>query len=198
MSYSDFTLEKVKRNFDLVLAENLGIFFDTPPLEPSDILINTLSENLPLALASNTDKARSEMLIAPILIDLRKHFKRQISLFSGVDFSIDYAQGLNGICDFLISKSAELLIINTPVIVVVEAKKENITAGFGQCVAEMVAAQIFNQQQGNPITAVYGTVTTGSIWQFLKLEEKLVTIDLQEYYLRDIDKILGILARAIN
>jgi hypothetical protein len=84
------------------------------------------------------------------------------------------------------------------VITVVEAKKENINAGLGQCAAEMVAAQIFNQQSATEIKTIYGVVTTGSIWQFLKLEEQTLSIDLSEYYLKDVNKILGILASGIS
>lgn len=134
------------------------------------------------------------MIIAPILIDLRKQFQEEINLFSGVDFTVDNERGLNGICDFIISHSPEVLIITAPVILVVEAKKENINAGLGQCIAEMVAAQIFNERQNQNIVSIYGAVTTGTNWRFLKLENQVVSIDLTEYYLRDINKILGILS----
>jgi transketolase C-terminal domain/subunit len=52
---------------------------------------------------------------------------------------------------------------------IVEAKNENIKGGLGQCVAEMVAAQIFNEREANAIDTIYGAVTTGEIWKFLKL-----------------------------
>jgi hypothetical protein len=80
----------------------------------------------------------------------------------------------------------------------VEAKKEDIIAGLGQCVAEMVAAQIFNEREGNEISIIYGTVTSGTNWKFLKLEGKVVEIDLVEYYLTDVNKILGILASGVK
>jgi hypothetical protein len=80
----------------------------------------------------------------------------------------------------------------------VEAKKEDIIAGLGQCVAEMVAAQIFNEREGNEISVIYGTVTSGTNWKFLKLEGKVVEIDLVEYYLTDVNKILGILASGVG
>jgi activator of 2-hydroxyglutaryl-CoA dehydratase len=80
----------------------------------------------------------------------------------------------------------------------VEAKKEDILAGLGQCVAEMVAAQIFNEREGNEISVIYGTVTSGTNWKFLKLEGKVVEIDLVEYYLTDVNKIMGILASGVR
>ncbi|WP_242056644.1 MULTISPECIES: hypothetical protein [unclassified Nostoc] len=168
MSYSDFTLDKVRKTFGLTIADKIDLFVSVPEIETPTLLTELLRENIPLALASNTEKSRSEMIIAPILIAVRKYFDNQISLFSGIDFSVDVEKGLNGNCDFIISRSPELLIVNAPVVTIVEAKKENINAGLGQCVAEMIAAKLFNEQEGNNIKTIYGTVTTGTNWKFLK------------------------------
>jgi hypothetical protein len=198
MSYSDFNLQGIKQAFNLKTFEKVDIFADSPEKDCSPLLTEILAYNVPIATASNSEKARSEMIISPILIDLRRQFKEQINLFSGVDFSVDIESGLNGICDFIISHSPEVLVITAPVIIIIEAKKENIHAGLGQCIAEMVAARIFNQNQGNEIAVIYGAVTSGTNWKFLKLENQIISIDLTEYYLRDIKKIMGILASAIT
>ncbi|MDJ1185613.1 hypothetical protein [Roseofilum casamattae] len=200
MCYREFTLAKVKQNFELTTFEQRDIFAKSPELTASDLLVDILTYNQPIALGSNSEKARSELIISPILVDLRRQLKEKINLFSGVDFTVDDTRGLNGICDFIITKSPEQLIVTAPVAIVVEAKKENINAGLGQCAAEMVAAQMFNAMQerdegsANPIKTIYGAVTTGSIWQFMKLDDKQLSIDLSEYYLKDVNKILGILA----
>ena len=76
---------------------------------------------------------------------------------------------------------------------VVEAKREDITSGLGQCVAAMVGARTFNEREGLAATVIHGAVTTGSIWKFLKLQNDCVFIDLPEYYLLQVGKILGIL-----
>jgi hypothetical protein len=198
MSYSEFSLAKAKQQFGLTTLEKRDIFAAVPELAASNLLTETLNYNLPIALGSNSGKARSELIIAPILVDLRRQLQEQISLFSGIDFTVDDTKGLNGTCDFIITKSPEILILTAPVITVVEAKKENINAALGQCAAEMVAAQIFNQQAGNEITTIYGAVTTGSIWQFLKLEGQTLSIDLSEYYLKDVNKIISILASGVS
>ena len=197
MPYSDFSLEKVKRTFQLTTSETVDLFGDVPELEGSALLTEILRYNVPLALASNSEKARSEMIISPILIDLRRQLKERINLFSGIEFDVDSERGLNGICDFIISYSPEILFVSAPVITLVEAKKENITAGLGQCVAEMLAARIFNERTGNEVSTIYGAVTTGSIWKFMKLEGSVISIDLTEYYLKDVNKILGILAMGV-
>lgn len=194
MSYSDFTLDRVRKNFGLTISDTVNIFSSVEELECSSLLAEILQENVPLALASNTEKSRSEMIIAPILIAIRKYFNYQVSLFSGIDFTIDISKGLNGSCDFLISRSPELLIVSAPVIAIVEAKKENINAGLGQCVAEMIAAKLFNESEGNNIQTIYGAVTTGTNWKFLKLSGQVIEIDLIEYYINNIGKILGILS----
>ncbi|OCR00489.1 hypothetical protein BCD67_10870 [Oscillatoriales cyanobacterium USR001] len=197
MSYSDFTLNRVAKEFNLTISERSDIFAEVPELAPSAFLQETLRDNMALALGSNTEKARSELIIAPILVELRKQLNYQISWFSGIDFSVDATKGLNGSCDFIISRSSELLFVRAPVMTIVEAKKENILAGLGQCVAEMLAAQIFNQKEGNEISVIYGAVTTGTNWKFLRLEGQAIEIHLLEYFINDVGKILGILASGI-
>jgi hypothetical protein len=183
---------KVSQDFNLSIVQ--GNFLPpTEPITPSSYLTEFLARSLPLAIALGTEKARSEMLICPILIEVREILKQQISLFSGIDFTVDASLGLNGVCDFLFSHSPDQILLEAPVAVIVEAKKDDIAAGLGQCVAEMVAAQKFNEQAGNPVPAIYGTVTTGSLWRFLQLKAQTITIDLTEYPIPPLETILGIL-----
>lgn len=193
MPYSQFTIEQIKSSFGIRLSEQVGIFGNIPEASYSNFLSETLDYNIPLALAINSDKSRSELIVMPILIELRKQFSNQIGLFSGKEFTVDSQKGLNGFCDFLISKSPEQLIIEAPVIAIVEAKNDNIETGLGQCMAEMIAAQLFNHQKGNEVQKVYGVVTTGSLWKFMQLEDQTITIDLNEYFLGNVGKIVGIL-----
>ncbi|MDK2408252.1 hypothetical protein QHH11_07040 [Aphanizomenon sp. PH219] len=198
MAYSDFKLSEIIQKFELTLNEVSGLFGDVAEEESSDLLTTILKENVDLAVSINTEKARSEMIISPILLEVRRKLNNEISLFSGVDFNVDNQQGLNGFCDFLISLSKEQLFIRAPVITLVESKNENLKSGLAQCIAEMLAAQLFNEQKQNAIKIVYGAVTIGTIWQFLKLEDKTISIDLTEYYIKDVKKILGILISAIK
>jgi hypothetical protein len=198
MAYSDFTLSKFKKKFNIHIDEQIDLFTNIEPIEISDRLTTTLEETTDLALAINTEKARSEMIITPILLEVRRKANYQISLFSGTDFNVDAEKGLNGYCDFVISRSKEQLTINAPVMIIVEAKNENIKGGLGQCMAAMLAAQIFNQQEENEITTIYGAVTTGDIWKFLKLEGADLFVDLNNYYIKELNKILGILYQGIQ
>ncbi|MCE7983361.1 MAG: hypothetical protein DYG89_19480 [Caldilinea sp. CFX5] len=198
MAYSDFTVQEVVRRFQLTLDEAHDLFSPVVDLQPSALLQETLAENVPLALAIQTEKARSELIIAPILVEVRRQLDRTISLFSGVDFTVDPAQGLNGVCDYIISQSREQLYIQAPVIAIVEAKNENIKAGIGQCTAALVAAQRFNERENTGITIVYGVVTTGNIWRFLKLEAQTLYVDQIEYYVDRVGAILAILTLIVT
>jgi hypothetical protein len=199
MSYSEFTtLSKVQTIFNLVIEEDRNLFSDVASVIPTDYLQQTLKEYLPLATAINTEKARSEFIIAPILAELRRQANYQISLFSGTEFNVDQEQGLSGYCDYIISCSKEQYFIRVPVLTIVEAKNENIKAGLGQCIAEMVAAQIFNQQEGQVLLEIYGVVSTGTVWKFIILKDNLVSIDSQEYYINQVDLILAIMLLPIK
>ena len=98
-----------------------------------------------------------------------------------------------GYCDYLIARSPKLYYLEGPLVAVVEAKREDISAGLGQCVAEMVAIQLFNEKEGTPMPVVYGCVTSGNLWRFLKLKGQDLFIDLPEYHHHQVATILGIL-----
>lgn len=198
MSYSNFTLESVVTKFELEKTESIGLFSEIEPITPSDYLTTGLAKKVPLAAAIGTEKARSELIVADILVELCEKFDYRISFFSGIDFNVDFENDLTGVCDFLISLSPGQLFLEEPVIVLVEAKNTDMKLGFGQCVAEMIAAQRFNQEKGNDIPCVYGATTTGVDWQFLKLEQKNLQIDIAIYPIQQSDKILGILSGMVN
>ena len=198
MAYSNFTLETVRKIFELEADEAADISSGITPVAPSEHLTTTLSRNVPLAVAIGTEKAKSEMIVANVLVELREHFTRRISLFSGIDFNVDAEKGLTGVCDFLISNTPTQFYLEAPIIVLVEAKKDEPTTGFGQCVAEMIAAQRFNAERGNEISCIYGAATAGTVWQFLKLEGQQLYIDREPYSIRECDRILGILASMVE
>ena len=198
MAYSDFTLAKVKEAFDLTLEETQNLFVEVEGVQPSELLTLMLQEYIPLATAINTEKARSELLIAQVLTEVRRQLKYQIALFSGTEFNVDNSKGLVGFWDFIISSSKEQYYITAPVITIIEAKNENIKGGLGQCIAAMIAARLFNQKAGNDIELIYGVITTGTNWKFLILKGSTVFIDSIEYYIKEIDKILGIFLKSLQ
>jgi hypothetical protein len=193
MAYSEFTVERVEAELGISLRQEALLFAGVAPTPVSERLKETLAENLSVALASRTEKARSEMLVAPILIEVRRQLDRKITLFSGVSFDVDAAAGLIGVCDFLLSAEANAMTVTAPVVAVVEAKNDSLKAGIAQCAAEMVAASRFNARKNHEAFAVYGAVTTGTLWTFLALRGSTIFVDVHEYSLESIETILGIL-----
>ncbi len=211
MTYSSFkNLKMVEEISPLVLEINNQIFSpiqttitgqrlfaEVSPKQPSEWLLDTLAINKKTPLMS--EKSRSEGLIRPILLELLRANTDTFTLFSGETFEVYPNYGLTGECDFLLSLSPETNFIQTPVFALVEAKKKSIEEGLGQCAAQMIAARELNQLENQALPAVFGCVSTGEIWQFLKLEGQLLTIDKEKYYEKlELDKILGILQSIVD
>ncbi|MFN4256065.1 MAG: hypothetical protein ACK4Q5_13765 [Saprospiraceae bacterium] len=188
-SYSQF-------KYDDILALNLALmrgayFKNILPLEASDFLKTTLQINSRMVLTS--EKAKSEFIIAPVLYEIARRNEDKISFFSGQNLDVDPALGLRGFCDFIFSKVPASPIVNAPVFCVTEAKNDNLERGTPQCIAEMFASRLFNQKHKKNIDVIYGCVTTGYQWQFLKLERQTVFQDSTIYSLSDLPQVLGIL-----
>jgi hypothetical protein len=195
MSYSDFkTIDQAVSTLDLTVEDIPHLFSQITPLAPSERLKQTLDEALDLASSISTEKARSELIITPILLEIRRTFNNKIGYFSGNTFNVEESKGLTGACDFLLSASSNQSLVTAPVLTLVEAKDNDIRIGLGQCAAQMAAAQIFNARKGQEQSAIYGAVSTGTNWKFLILENQLLKIDLTEYFITQLDQILGILA----
>jgi len=193
MPYSQFTtLRKVKEAFNLTIVEGHRCCAKSGLIAPSEMLTLYLRESLPF-VASASEKARAAGIIYPVLLEVRRILQRQVSFFCGEEFTVEEAVGLSGEVDFLVSRSSQVLEIEAPTLVIVEAKKANLRTSFGSCLATMVAAQKFNDLKKTSITTIYGAVTSGTQWRFLKLEGKEVTIDLTDYPLPPVEQILGLL-----
>jgi hypothetical protein len=193
MPYSKFTLSRAVEDFELTVREEPNLFATISPVIPTTLLQEILLENVPWAVAVGSEKARSEGIINPVLLEVKRQLGGQVGVFSGEEFNVDIAADLNGFCDFLVSRSSEQLYIKAPVMMLVEAKKEDLKPALGQCLAEMVAAQRFNTSKGQVIETIYGVVTSGTVWRFLQLTEKVVSIDLTDYPLLPVDNVLGVL-----
>jgi hypothetical protein len=186
MPYTDFSLSKAVDRFALQV-EVAPLFQKITPRPPSAVLLENLSDGLPLALRGGSEKARSEFIIAPILMAVRR-LHQQITIYSGVRFDVDAADDLIGEVDFLVAEGLALpILLQPPILALVEAKKQDIEVGIGQCVAQMVAAWRFNMQKNTRQNKIYGCVTTGENWQFLCLEQSNLTLDLERYTLSPTD-----------
>ena len=198
MSFSDFDLRGALEAFGLQEERAADMFAEVEPLVPSEWLRAWLDEFVPGELGVSSEKARSEFVIAPILVEARRRSAGPANVLSGVTLDVDRARGLTGFCDFLIARSKKLYHLRGPLVAVVEAKREDLIAGLGQCVASMVALREFNARDGLDIPVIYGCVSSGSNWKFLRLAKDQLEIDSREYYLRDVGKIIAIIVHVLG
>ncbi len=183
----------VTRRFGVALHERNSLFDAVQPIAPGDALRTHLEVYLPLVLSIQTEKARAELIVAPVLVEAVRLSLGPTSFFSGSEFPADPAEGLTGTLDFVLSRSPEQYFVCAPVLAVVEAKNDDFRRGYGQCLAAMVGAQRFNERETSDLGPIYGAVTTGTNWRFLKLVGPDAWIDRREYYIQDLEQILGIL-----
>jgi len=197
--YTDFkTIESVKEKFKISISSGDSLFSKTKEIEIDPIIAEILKDNITLALNINTEKARSELIICPILVEVRKILNKKVSLFSGIEFNVDDSLSLTGYCDFIMSNSPDQIFLDFPIVCIVEAKNENIKSGYAQCIAEMIAARIFNERNSVSVNYILGVVTTGSNWKFLKYENNKIFVDFDEYLISQVNKILGIFVETMN
>lgn len=197
MAFSDFTFPDVLSELGLTL-EMGDLFAGVSPVPPRPEFLATLDDGVALALDLNSEKARSEFIIAPVLQELRRMHNKRFGLFSGVELNVDDEAGLNGVCDFLISRDPITLLVRAPLLAVAEAKNDNVRHGFGQCIASMRAAALFNEKSGTLVPDVYGVSTTGTQWKFFRLRGTVLTSDTHDYLIGEPDRLMGVLSRVVE
>jgi hypothetical protein len=192
MAFRDFSFPEVQQALGLEI-QDADLFSSAPPFTVREEFAAFVRDGVALALANSTEKAKSEFIIAPVLLELRRSLKNGFSLFSGVEWNVDPSRGLDGYCDFIITKGGSQHVLRAPYVAIVEAKNDLIRTGLGQCIAAMYAARWTNEQTHVPIQTVYGVVSTGAAWKFLRLQTNVVVVDVPEYFIDDLSKIMGIL-----
>jgi len=195
MTYADFTLDSILEQFKIGPIPSI-LFPDLKPVEMPSWLMEMLNGS-PLVSSMN-EKARSEFLIAPILVAVSKLSGNRVAVFSGVKLNVEPLVGLAGECDFILSDGPPILPLRSPLIAVLEAKRGDIELGMGQCTAQMIAASRFNAAAGQTNRAVYGCVTSAEIWQFMRLKGALLEQHSRRYYLDDIENILAMFLAIIG
>lgn len=196
MGYSNY------KNFKLTL-EKLGLEESDELLFPQIDLVQPsawLQQSLALAerVPLTNEKSKSERIISPILTEIAVHFDKQFTMFSGEDLTVDSSRDLAGECDFFFAKHPRKSVMQAPVVTFVEAKDEDFEYGQAQCTAQMYASMLYNELKGKPTPYIYGCAVTGDVWKFMKLEKGKITLDIKNYYLIELPKLLGIFHQILN
>lgn len=194
MAYSDYTLSKIEEKFGIRSYRKKLFDHNIQPIfEISDWLKYSLSlvEELPI----KSEKAKSELIVMPILIELRNKNAKYFTIYSGEMLNVD--EELKGECDFMLSKDIGSFEINEPIMQIVEAKRNDVEVGIAQCAAQMIGTQKYSEEKYQHINTIYGCVTTGNDWLFMILHNHLA-IDTKKYYLGNLPELLGVFQRIIN
>lgn len=188
MAYSNFTLNDLETTFGIDIKSQL-LFEALSSQEPSE----TLSKALQLArdLPSRSEKFKSEAIVFPIMVEIRERNLSRITFYSGETLNADAEHGLKGECDFILAKEANSPLISTPIVQLVEVKRGDVESWLGQCAAQMLGAKIYNEKKGTPLETIYGCVTTGDDWLFLRLTGTELFVDTRKYYLGQIGELLA-------
>jgi len=189
MPYKSFSMHELSEKFGISNKRAL-IFNNISTVKISQRLQDDIDDSSLFSLTS--EKAKSEAIIFPIMSEIKRNNKDKISIFSGERLDVDEKMGLNGECDFIISKNSNSFEVESPIITVIEAKKDNSELGIAQCSAQMIGSKFFNEKRNHPIVPLYGCVTNADNWQFLMLKDNIITIDIKKYYLNKLDELLGV------
>lgn len=167
MAFSDFkNLAEVQQRYEISYREERFL-----PVASLDLPANFLSDFLFFQAnldVFSSEAARSEVIISPLLREIYKRHYEKCAFW--IQKSIAYDSVLCGTPDYIFSGKSRLgkTVLEKPLLIVVEAKRNDFEQGWGQCLAELVAAQKIN---GDPARPVYGVVTDGNLWQFARLTE---------------------------
>jgi hypothetical protein len=195
MAYRQFNYKRTRN--ELGISEANTVFFtEVSPIHPTEILLKTLQRAETIALFS--EKARSEGIVLPILLEIHELNSDRFSVYSGAVLNADDSRQLNGECDFILSSGRQSFEIETPLFCLIEAEDHDIEKNIPQCIAQMEGAKVYNEKEGKSLEAIYGCVTTGTEWQFLKLVGKTCFIDKKRYYINDLPTLLGVLQKIID
>lgn len=147
-------------------------------------LSDRINEILPF-VSLTTEIARREILISRVVTEVVYYTQAQLR----IEYPLKVSEQLQGSLDYLLRTDSQMI--------VVEAKKEDLTNGFKQLSAEMIA---LDQWMESSQTQLIGAVTTGVLWQFSLLDRRAKRIyqGLENYRVpEDLDTLMRILVRAL-
>jgi hypothetical protein len=189
MAFSDYkTIEQVQTKFQIAYDE--ASFITAQECEPSPSFLEEFTFNQQYLALYSSEGSRTEAVIFPILREIYKAYSKDYELW--IQKSMRYDDDLKGIPDYLIATRSPLgkTVLTMPVLIVVEAKRSDFDEGWGQCLAELVAAQKLNENEALP---VYGIVTDGKRWEFGKLCHNQFTQNTHGYSVDLLAQLFGVL-----
>lgn len=196
MAYTNFKARDLEKDFNLRFTAK-ELFPKVEKVTPSTWLKEAIERATMVGFIS--EKARSERLVTPLLLELSILNKHKFTIHSGMNLDVDESHGLNGECDFILSLNKIQDFVKAPIVCIVEAKKNDIESGTIQCAAQLLAAQRLNKKENKDFDKpLFGCATTGVEWRFLELKDKTLTIGLRRYYIQNLTLLLGVFQYILN
>lgn len=197
MSYKDFSIKTLSEKLSIEQKKSRRLFSDTiTPIQPSTRLAAMLEAAQEMVIT--TEKAVCEYIISPILMDIKLNNRDKIEMYSGEFLNVDKNKGLSGEVDFIFAQSPQSYAIKAPVFCITEAKIGRLDRALPQAIAQMCGARLFNELANRPLPIIYGSVTDGNTWRFIRLEGQIAYVDTQIYYLDNLPKLLGTLQWVVD
>ena len=189
MAFSDYkNIAQVQKDFRVKYREEN--FLPAQENPPSPEFLREFEFTLENIDVYTSEGARAEAVIFPILREVYKTYHDKYSLW--IQKAIAYNDKLNGTPDYLIGTKSALgkTFLETPLVIIAEAKKNDFEQGWGQCLAELIAAQKINDNAALP---VHGVVTDGKLWEFGKLREDVFTKNIEGFTVDHLARLFGVL-----
>jgi hypothetical protein len=187
MAFSDY-----KRSADVITEFQLtyveASFVEACPFPISDYFREDLTLVMRDGVVDNSEFAICENLVYPILKEVWKPYRAKFILWSHQGLACDEKSA--GFPEYILARRSPLgkIVFDQPYFILVEAKQDNFEAAWGQCLAEMVAAQRLNT---NPALEVFGIASNGNFWEFGKLNQQVFTKQPKPYSIYELDALFA-------
>jgi hypothetical protein len=180
------TISGVLQEFQITYSEEN--FIEEIQFKIPDYFREDLALVMREGVVDNSEFAICENFIYPILKEVWKNYCTQFVLWSHQ--ALNYDEKLNGFPEYILAQKSPLgkLVFAQPYFVLIEAKQDNFEAGWGQCIAEMIAAQKLNV---NPEQEFFGIASNGKFWEFGKLKSNRLTRNQTFYTIQELDKLFA-------
>jgi len=187
VAFSNFqTISEVQKIYGIKYED--GTFIVPTGLAPSEAFLNRMRIAVENIDVFSSEGSRTELVISPVLLEIYLNYLGRFSFWIQKPMSADPI--LSGVPDYIFGTKSPLgkTVLESPLVLIVKAKKNDFEQGWAQCLAELVAAQKINNTPEKP---VFGIVTDGERWQFGKLTEQVFTKNAVGYATEKITELFG-------
>jgi hypothetical protein len=187
MAFTNYkSIADVLKSFPLSYQEK--DFIQNIKFECDEYFTSRLNTVIQEGIVFNSEYAICENIISPILTEVWRRYIQDFLIWSHQP--LNYDENLSGVPDYIVAQRSPRgkIVLEKPYVIIVEAKKDNFEEGWGQCLAEMLAAQKLNNDISKKL---FGMVSNGKLWEFGFLQEEMFTKNCKYYVLENLEELMG-------